>query len=346
MKKRINFVDVLFSNEGHYVCDIKKYSYLERKYELHYFINGELNDKNRLRLRSFTVHESPKKSSLLGQFRYLMSIRKLLSLDDFNFIMSTKYISLLVFSLLSNFYSYFLLVHFFPTTKILSNKAILWFLLNKSNGFMVLDRSVKENIERFIGKSKGIEVIRSRDLEIPNHHDSCNSNLVVSFIGAINSYKDISQLLELLNEKHYPGLEFHLYSKGITEYVCGMSDLNNVVIKDEYFSPVDYSNYLKESDYIFLSYKPSYGVRFSGMVFDALNYGCPIICNDNPSFKFLSKYNACRMFSNKADLDEILLTLEKAMVDEKIYVDFSKEEREIVFFNLLNRHFKINQEVF
>lgn len=339
LKKKINFVDALFSNEGHYVCDIQKYNYLSEKYELHYFINGKLNKQNRAQLSNFIIHESLGNKSLLGQIKYLFNIKAMLTNKDFNFFMSIKYTSLFVFSLLTNFYAFFLLVHFFPTTRILFNKASLWFILKRSNGFMVLDKSVKDDVEGHIGKIGEIKVIHSRDLILPKNDNKSDNKLVVSFIGAINAYKDVSLLIELLNEKHYPGLEFHLYSKGITEYTNGILAINNILIKDEYFSPRDYSVYLKESDYIFLSYKPNYGVRFSGMVFDGLNNGCQLICNDNLSFNFVSQYNIGRLFSNKTELNQILLTLKNKKVEGKIYKHYSKEHRELIFNKIIERHF-------
>jgi len=341
VKQRINFIDALFSNEGHYIDDINKYSYLALDYDLHYFVNGKISEKNKTFLEGFTVHESTGNKSIFGLIMYLRTVRKQISRKDFNFVMSVKYLSLFIFSITSNFYNFFLLVHFFPTSKIFLNRIVLRFLLLKSNGFMVLDKSVKLHLESIIGKNGNVNVIRSRDIEISdeNEEKKASDKLVLTFVGAMNSYKDVSLLIELLTENYYSNIEFRFFSKGISFYIKGLLEKNFIVVKDEYFSKEDYKRYLQESDYIYLAYYSNYGVRFSGMAFDALSNACPVICNDNPSFHFLNQYNACEKFSNKFELDDILINLSRKIPDGKIYKDFSRGNREAEFLTLVKKFF-------
>lgn len=344
MKKRINFIDALFNNEGHYIDDISKYSYLASDYELHYFINGKLNDLNKELVKDFTVHEYASEQTTFGLIKYFRTIKRFISEDDFNFIMSVKYIPLLLFSLISRFNSFFLLVHFFPTSNFFLNKLSLKYFLLNSNGFMVLDESVKLHVENILGYSGVVNVIRSRyidDINFACKNKNKNEKKVVTLLGAMNDFRDVSILFELLSENNYPNIEFRFFSKGISRYLNGLTIKNGIVVKDEYFTPEDYISYLRETDFVYLAYKPSYGIRFSGVAFDALSHSCSVICNNNLSFSFLKKYNASRVFSNKNELNEIFINLDSSEPNfSAFYYDYSRDKKEAVFLKYVRDFFK------
>lgn len=342
MKKKINFIDALFNNEGHYIDDISKYSYLASDYELHYFINGKLNDSNKELVKDFTVHEYISEQTIFGLLKYFRVIKCFISEGDFNFIMSVKYIPLLLFSLITRFKSFFLLVHFFPTSNFFLNKLSLKYFLLNSNGFMVLDESVKLHIKNILGDSGVVNVIRSRYIDdIDFVCKNKNEKKIVTLLGAMNDFRDVSILFELLSENNYPNIEFRFFSKGISRYLNGLTLKNSIVIKDEYFTPEDYISYLRETDFVYLAYKPSYGIRFSGVAFDALSCSCSVICNNNLSFSFLKKYKASRVFYNKIELNDILLDLDSSAPDfSSFYYDFSRDKKEAVFLKYVRDFFK------
>lgn len=234
MKKRINFLDTLFNNEGHYVDDIINYKYLLKDYELHYFVNGDISQENKIRLEGFILHESSTNDkSTFGEIKYLMSIKKQINKNDFNFIMSCKYVSLFLFSVFNKFYNYYLLVHFFPTVKINLYKAILNYLLKNCNGFMVLDIFVKDNILNKFGilNNSKISVIHSRDIKNNQVTLNCNKTIIYWL------YEDILLLTNLIKKNYYKNIEFGFYSKGILPYLKDTETLN---IKDQYFSEQEF----------------------------------------------------------------------------------------------------------
>lgn len=343
MKKRINFIDTLFNNEGHYVDDIINYKYLLKDYELHYFVNGDISQENKIRLEGFILHESSTNDkSTFGEIKYLMSIKKQINKNDFNFIMSCKYVSLFLFSVFNKFYNYYLLVHFFPTVKINLYKAILNYLLKNCNGFMVLDIFVKDNILNKFGilNNSKISVIHSRDIKNNQVTLNCNNKIKLSFIGSMNQYKDILLLTNLIKKNYYKNIEFGFYSKGILPYLKDTETLNILNIKDQYFSEQEFNQYLCESDFVFLSYTDDYGIRFSGMLCDALSNGCQLICNDNPSFKYyVEKYNCGYVFRDEDELHKILTNLQKLNINEEIYNDYSQQTREKLFLNIVENFY-------
>ncbi len=340
--KKINFIDALFSNEGHYINDILLYKYLSSDFKLHYFVNGNISKENRKKLAGFTLHEYQFNPTIFGIIKFLFKVKKSISKDDFNFVMSVKYISLFIFSVTSRFYGYFLLIHFMPTVNIIVNRFVINSISRKCCGLMALDVFVKTSIDNQINNSN-VVIIHSRDLEKCVPRAEVVDDIQVSFIGAMNVYKDISLLIELLTENNYKNIRFSFYSKGIECYLDDAVFKSVVNIEDKYLSECEFDKYLKESDFLFLSYKKEYGIRFSGMVFDAINNDCQIICNDNPSFNYyINNYRVGRVFNTKEELHSIILALEKSNISESIYDDYSKAKRQSLFLESVNTHFSKN----
>lgn len=342
MKRRINLIDALFDNEGHYVADVLKYKYLLIDYEIHYFINGFLDNKNKVLLEGFVVHEAMKVNSFFGEVRYLINIFRQVDKTAFNFIMSCKYAALFVSSVYYSFYSYFVLIHFFPTRNKMFHKSSLNYILNKCNGFVVLDEYVKNDVLRNLDRAHSYKVfvVHSRDIVHSTVSKKNSGKIKVSFIGSMNHYKDISSLLELISHNFYDNIEFGFYSKGIYPLLQKLNSFNRVVVRDEYFSDVEFNQYLRNSDYLYLSYTQDYGIRFSGMLFDALNNGCQLICNHNPSFNFyINKYNCGYVFRDQQELDSILRNLQRLEINNEIYDHYCYEVREKLFLNILDNFF-------
>lgn len=345
--KRLNFIDALFNNEGHYIDDIINYKYLLKDYEVHYFVNGEISQENKKQLEGFILHESSTNDkSIFGGIKYLVSIKNQLGANDLNFIMSCKYTSLFLFSVFNRFYNYYLLVHFFPTVRRNLYRAILNYLLKNCNGFMVLDNFVKDDILNKLGilNSSKIFVIHTRDIKKNQVSLNRSGKIKLSFIGSMSQYKDISLLINLIKKNHYQNIEFGFYSKGILPYLQNIETTNILDVQDRYFSRVEYNRLLCESDFVFLSYTKDYGVRFSGILCDALNSGCQLICNDNPSFKyFIKKYNCGYIFRDEDELHKILMNLRKLSINEKIYYDYSEETRKQLFLNIIENFYGVKK---
>jgi len=339
LKQRVNLIEGLFSNEGHFVKDIKNYDYLHKEYDVHYYINGSLNEVNKNELKDFTVHEYKDSKKLLGKIFFHLFVFKSVNKKDYNLIMSAKYIPLLISSLFSRFWSYYLLVHFFPVSSFYINKLVLSTLYYFTNGFFVLSDSVKNDVSsKIIGCRTGsIRVIHSRDIEAKTKNDK-KEKFVFSFIGAMNEFKDVSLLLNLIKEVKYSNVQFRFYSKGIKPYLKSIGSENEVIIKDEYFTPDEYDKFMSESDFVFVSYTQCYGVRFSGIVFDALNAGAQVVCNSNRSFDGFVNYNAISEFSNEHELDRILKNLKINGIDKSLLDQFSSINRKRIFTQTLESH--------
>ena len=340
MKKRINFIEGLFSNEGHYIDEIEKYKYLETKYELVYFINGKVNELDKKRLKHLSIVEYDCGHSLVGSIKFFMKVFNDCKKEDFNFVMSCKYVSLFIASKMSFFYKYFLLVHFFPTVNVGLYKLIFNNLINNINGLFVFEEYVANEIQEKINSNKKINILHARDIKY-SIREKIDEKFTVSFIGAMNIFKEVDSLLSLLNFNYYENIKFKFYSKNITNFISNKYfNQNDIEIIDAYLTSEDYNNYMKDSDFIFLSYKYAYGIRVPAMVFDSLSNGCQLICNDNPSFNYyIEKYNCGYVFRDEDELHKILTNLQKLNINEEIYDDYSQQTREKLFLNIVENFY-------
>lgn len=347
--KKINFIESLYSEEGHYVDDIAKYEFLKDTYELHYHVNGRISGKNKKLLKNFIIHEYDcNGNGIIDQIIFLKKVTKKISNDEFNFIMSIKYISLFLYLSFFTSFKFYLLIHFFPTIRQGLYRSILKNIWKKSNALFVLDEPVKINLEKKLDISKKIYVIHSRDVYKDHYKKVKNKNkLSLLVIGAMNQYKEVDDLLSLLCKNSYENIDFKFYAKGINRYlekydVDNLKKLNSLDIKDRYFDRDEYEKFLEESDFVYIAYTKDYGIRFSGILFDALNKGCQIVCNNNELFKsYVDKYYAGYIYNTKQELHIILTNLKTLEINRTIYSDYSKKERERLFIKYLENHYKL-----
>ena len=340
MKYKINFIDALFNSEGHFINDINNFSFLADKYNLYYFINGSISNSSKNISKKFTLYQYNKGHSIIKQIVFLFySFFKINSID-FNYILSTNYISLSVISLFfrKNIY---VLIHFIPTRNLFLYKLILKLLLYRSIGFIFLNEYVMLDFQKkiFLNKNKQF-VINSRDLNFNSFKLSNNKIKTVLFIGAFNEFKSVDVLIELINTYYYPNVRFIFASKGIEKLIPNLITKNTVIVKDDYLSEKDYNDFMDIADFVFISYIKDYGVRFSGTFIDAVKHSCNTICNDLEIFKyFTSKYNTGYIFNNENDLHSILLDLKNFDVNPEIYNDFSSKKRESDLLSITKNYF-------
>lgn len=340
MKKKINFIDALFSKEGHFLNDINNFSYLSDEFSLSYFLNGNISCTANSIIRFFQLHQYNKGHSIFKQTIFLFHTFRKIKSFNFNYILSCNYISLYLISLFfrKNFY---VLIHFIPTNNLFLYKLILKLLLSRSNGFIFLNEYIMLDFERKISHKKSkLFVVNSRDLIFNFKQLSINKIKTVLFIGVLNEFKSIDMLVKLINTNYYDNVRFIFASKGIKKLIPNLISKNNVIIEDDYLSEDKYQNYMHVADFVFLSYVKNYGVRFSGTFIDAINNNCNTICNDIEIFKyFTSKYNTGYIFKNENELHNILLNLQHIDINPKMYNDFSSNKRKSDFISIINNYF-------
>jgi glycosyltransferase involved in cell wall biosynthesis len=257
--------------------------------------------------------------------------------DSNGIVASTSYFLLFCYTLLTRNYSYKLLIHFIPRNMPRLYKIILRFFVTKVDQIIVLSDAVKEDVIEFCSVSAlsdKICLIHTREV-VKRDKLLTNTKIVVSIVGVVNSAKNYLPLLDALSVALYKNIEFKFYCEGIKNYLLEKeftnSLNNNIVIMDKYADSHEYNTNIAQSDYVFISYSQNYGVRFSGIMFDAIKNGAAVIVNNNKSFiSMIMKYTCGFIFQEEEDLVVLLKGIDNGSItfpifDPSLYEDFSKQ---------------------
>lgn len=124
-------------------------------------------------------------------------------------------------------------------------------------------------------------------------------------IGRLNKDKGIIEIIDALKGKGCSVLiagkpdsqEYHNY---ILQSVKGAS---NIELHLDYLSTVQYHTYLSQSRYAILNYQSEYSNRSSGVVFDTLFAGLPVIGNRCASLQFIEDHGLGMVLDSLNDID-------------------------------------------
>ena len=97
--------------------------------------------------------------------------------------------------------------------------------------------------------------------------------------------------------------------------VYGWSSLD-AAWQREYVSDEDYKRYINESRYCILNYQGEYSNRSSGVVFDIIFSGVPVVGNSCKALHFVKDYEIVHIYDN---IDELSA---EGLFDEKKYEVF------------------------
>ena len=347
-KQKINIIEMLYDDVGHFHYDAVKYEILCSKYNVEYHINGLMSKENSEAFSEMSVHSYEKVFGFVSCILQFRKIFKNFSKEDKNLVTSTRYIILFLYSIIFRQFNYALLVHFVPLVNTRMNHFILKYLSKRIKGFVVLDYYVQDNLRDFLNISMNqIFVIQSRSL-FDNTVIKKEKKINISFIGALNESKKLDDLAFVLQNNYFKNLVFNFFSKGINNYFEQFQDksfLEKINVVDKYFNQEEYIELYKKSHYVIIPYVKEYGIRSSAIVYDSFLNGCKIIASDLPQFKYyVDKYNAGFYYSDINDLLKILEEINEdhcfSPIDEKIYSDYSEESRKnklFLFFENLEK---------
>lgn len=112
-----------------------------------------------------------------------------------------------------------------------------------------------------------------------------------SFVGIVSDGKNIEDIVENFNNTNYKVLIAGQF-EDIERYKTLIKLANeNIEIINKFLEEKTYRQYIKASKYILLPYKDYYNDVSSGVVYDALFYGKPVIASNVKNFEFIKEYN-------------------------------------------------------
>ena len=124
-------------------------------------------------------------------------------------------------------------------------------------------------------------------------------------IGRLNKDKGIVEIINALKGKECSVLiagkpDNQDYQNSILQSANGVS---NIKLHLDYLSTIEYQSYLSQSRYAILNYQSEYSNRSSGVVFDTLFAGLPVIGNKCSSLQFIEDNELGMVLDNINDID-------------------------------------------
>jgi glycosyltransferase involved in cell wall biosynthesis len=157
-------------------------------------------------------------------------------------------------------------------------------------------------------------------------------------IGKMNEFKDMSNILNVLEKEKYDNLSFFFICKNISMYFKNFENRrnNNINIWDEYIDTAVYAKEIESADFLLLPYKNSYGNRCSAAFLDSLMLGTPVIASTLPCFKSLiDRYHCGVAYANHLELNNILNNINnnelRINIADTLYEDFSFDNSKRLF---------------
>ena len=222
-------------------------------------------------------------------------------------------------------------IHSMPIVRVSLYKKIIKLISRLSNKTIFLDHPVKDYfIKNGISDIEKSVCVIGRTLKIAIEKDKLLSGkkFNLTFIGAMNSEKDLQPILTALCRVKIEDLSLTFLSKGIDKYEKELKALKAVYedtrIVNRFLSREEYDYEINRSDALILPYKNSYGVRFSAVLNDALKEGKKVLTIRLPQFEFYyKKYNACYLYKNE---DDVIDAINKLINSPPLKVDALNED--------------------
>lgn len=137
-------------------------------------------------------------------------------------------------------------------------------------------------------------------------------------VGVISRDKGVIEAVDFLKNKDYKILiAGRPENEGIRDELLKLKkESNNIDFRLEYLSDKEYENCINECKYCILNYSDAYSEHSSGVVFDIIYRGVPVIGKSCESLNFISKFGLGKIVDSINDLkiDEVL--------DEKKYTEY------------------------
>ena len=136
-----------------------------------------------------------------------------------------------------------------------------------------------------------------------------NVNLQYDFgvFGIMSNGKDIKDVVDSFSGSKFKVLIAGYFGEKKKQYCENQTD--NITVIDKYLSDAEYDSALNETKYIILPYKDAYKSQSSGVVFDILFRGKPVLTKNFPTFKFVKDYDLGVLYENslsEVDFDTLI----------------------------------------
>lgn len=238
-------------------------------------------------------------------------ISQVLKRNENKTIGTVSFLCLFLASFFTKKWNYNLVIHFFPSVHFKLYKFLFSIFIRKCKNIIVFADCVRQDLLQKTGLNSSSKIIEIHPREIQQKEKILNNKVTVLCIGNLNSMKLVEPLFSVIQKKKFTNINFKFICNGIQKRLENVNFKNicqnKIEIQDRFPSLDEYSSELYEASYVFFDYSKMYGVRFSGVLLDALSQGTPVICCNNVSFtSVVKKYNCGFVFNTEVELAMIL----------------------------------------
>lgn len=144
-------------------------------------------------------------------------------------------------------------------------------------------------------------IYTGEDKKCPIDYKSKTYDLCV--VGRLNKDKGVVETAKRLNGTRYKVLIAGQANDSYTEELkLACQGCDNIDLRLGYVSDEDYTRYINESRYCILNYQGEYSNRSSGVVFDIIFSGVPVVGNSCKALQFVEDYNIGHIYDNVESL--------------------------------------------
>lgn len=140
-------------------------------------------------------------------------------------------------------------------------------------------------------------------------------------IGRISEEKGIVEIAEILAKRNYKTIiAGKPQTQELADKLCQIChNSSNIELVLNYISDEQYHQYLNDSRYTILNYKGEYSERSSGVVFDTLFAGVPVLGKRCKALEFIEQFNVGYLYNELNDFDNINFS---TLITKEIYLGF------------------------
>ncbi len=193
---------------------------------------------------------------------------------------------------------------FFGMKRKLGKRAIQKFAKNSALSLLVLEESANEALNR-----NGFKPFRIPNCLFDGSNDrgdpkpARDGGFLISTVGVISVEKNVGFIIDCLKNREMPDIRYRISGFPLDEYGRRIKEevestkVPSIEGRFEYLTDEEYEREIKMSDFIALSYPKNRSDKASGVLFDALKHGRPVIAPDIEPFRtYVERYGIGLIF--------------------------------------------------
>lgn len=139
-------------------------------------------------------------------------------------------------------------------------------------------------------------------------------------VGIMSDGKDVDDVINNFRNTEYSVVIAGYFQNDNMYKKCMERKTDNITVINKYLSNEEYNSIFDSIKYVLLPYKENYKEASSGVIYDVLFHGKPVITKEFENFKFVSEYNIGVLYNHS--LQELNF---ESLINCKVYEGLQKQ---------------------